>query len=185
MKKLLQLLPAIGLMIVGGVSASVVQVLPAVGLAVVASASAPSEASAQDCRQHCDDCGSAPNWYESTGEAEEFGWGGACAHGFCYLCEAPSPLVKGVPMEAEKILDAVRRGRPSDMKTIARDYGKFLLIQPERQLLVIKGLNCDPEGLGAVVPLSREKTDALRAAGVGNLAEFILRRANVATTAKR
>ncbi len=142
------------------------------------------DAFAQDCREHCEHCSTgsgAPEWYESSGFAEENGWKGACSDDFCRNCAPES--IKDAPAIAAVILDAVRLARPAEIRDIVHDYGQFLLVHVDRRLLVIKGLGCDPDDLGAVVPLSVEKTHALRAAGVQDLAEFISNRAREVTTA--
>lgn len=156
------------------------QLLAAIGLAILMNAGASMEASAQDCREHCPKSCSDPTHYQSSGFNNPNGFGGSCGAPFCSKC-GEEAAVRNAPAVAEVILSAVRLGRPFEMKTIAKEYAEYMLVHVDRQLLVIKGLGCEPEGLGAIMPLSREKTDALREAGVRDLAEFISNRGPLAT----
>lgn len=153
--------------------------LPAVGLAILMSAGFSGNAAAQDCREHCLHNCALPNNYQSSGISNPNGWGGACSYLFCSGCGESA--VKDHVAVAEVILEEVREGSPSDVKAVVTKYGKYMLINVDRGLLVLKGLGCDPEGLGAVVPLSPEKIDAVRKAGVQDLAEFISTRASAPT----
>lgn len=148
------------------------KLLLAGGLAVLMTAGFHRSASAQDCREHCLLSCPDPTQYQSSGGGNKNGWSGACSYAFCGQCGS-GELVKEHTAASEAILDQVRQGSPSDMKAVVRTYGKYMLVQVDRQLLVLKGLSCDPNGLGAVVPLSREKIDALREAGVQDMAEFV------------
>lgn len=145
-----------------------------IGMALLLLVSTSTNVLAQDCRGHClhcDDSSAAPEWYESSGFGEPNGWKGACSDDFCASC-APEK-VREVSVVTEAIVDAVRNAGSADMSAVVREYGDYLLVQPNRDLLVVKGLGCDPSSLGAVVPLTRQKVEGLISEGVGDLAAFI------------
>ena len=152
------------------------QVLSVLAVTVVASVSTPADASAT-CNEHCLQSPCTIDVYKAAGSVgtDRDYWEdrGECSEQFCDPC---SELVKDVSFTAETILNAVRMGSPADMKAIAQQYGDYLLINADRALLVIKGLQCDPDALGAVMPLSREKVNELRAAGVEDLARYLANR---------
>jgi hypothetical protein len=132
-------------------------------------------AGAQSCYSGCYVCGT--NKQEGDGHLNGYNEATCTSGNGCNQCA--DGLVKDKSVGAEAILGAVRSSSPGTIGAVAAKYGRQLLLNEGRQLLVIRGTGCDPDGLGPVLFLNRDQTTALAKAGVPSLAEFFSRQGEV------
>jgi len=131
--------------------------------------------SAQDCANNCRVC--AEEKWEGYGYHPEgpynmtctwTGPGGGCSQAFC----GPGAVNEDwIPASA--VAEVVESALISELPALLEAYGDRLLFSPERNAVVIKGIQCDADRLEIMVALPAELARAFEDSEVGRLRIFL------------
>lgn len=127
---------------------------------------APSPAAAQDCGLGCATCGSFPFRYEGFIWDEWADYDMVCANIYTSWClDCPFSAAEGA-IDQEAIGRAVLSAELYELGTLLTAYRDRLLVADDRNLVAIRGSECNPDALGVWLVVSSEKAAALRASGL-------------------
>jgi len=127
----------------------------------------------EDCGTQCASCFGG---YEGTGFKLRGAYNMTCffAVPYCVAC-APARANDGVRSEA--LLAVLKSGSDADVRAVVlRNRGR-LLFSPSRNLVVLRGTECDPEAFAAVAYLDAGRTQLLRQLQIPSLAGYASRAA--------
>lgn len=124
-------------------------------------------ANAQMCYSDCESCGTGK--WNGDGSLGGYNEASCTTSTDCGQCAIICPECAG-------LLDAVKSSSLSSLKAAAAKYGSHILLHSGRRLLILKGSDCSPDGLGTVIFLSRRQTAALSQPGVPSLTSFLATR---------
>jgi len=134
-----------------------------------------AEAQTADCGKTCVNCGLFGAEGANHAAAPAGIWDMSCSW-FTSICHACAVTSIGHPAgEVDPIAEAVKM---SSATAVARRYGNRLLINAERNMVVIQGSHCDPTALTMAFFVSAERIAALKKAGARQLQSFLAARAH-------
>lgn len=147
--------------------------LVAAALAVALVGSPSGVAAQSGCGDNCLGCG----WelYEPTDPPATLPgkWENGCSDAqHCSFC-SESPLVKTGPAKQERILTSIKTATSAQVRNLVNANRSTLLIHASRNLVVIRGNNCDVNAITAVMSVDPARIKLLQSMGVRSLEEFL------------
>ena len=125
----------------------------------------------QDCADYCYPC--LITYHEGEQHNSNGSYDMNCTMaGECQTC-LRLELVGEAPASAQIIFDAMEGLTPQEVASVVRKYGDRLLLQASRDLLIVRGTNCDPDVVAGVKFVSRETSAALAGLGVQPFEEYL------------
>lgn len=130
----------------------------------------PSDARAQCAGNGCTTCG----FFKFTGEGLTQRYNTSCEAGTdCSFCDAPG-LAGGseISGDGRDLLYAIATADHNSLQALVDRHEARLLLDVERQILVVQGGGCDPTGLTSVLFLDGDRAGVLAERGVRSLPAF-------------
>lgn len=153
---------------------SLIQVAVVAVLITLGTALTPNVMQGQDCGEYCLPCGFFG--YEGSSYQPDGAWDMGCRN-FSSTC-APCGGGAGGGAEAQLTADisAAADSSPEILDELIGRHSARLLVLPERGIVAIRGLDCNVDGISAIVFAHPRVTARLVAFGVERLDEYLSHR---------